>query len=186
MEKKAEWEVGGFQFGSEKDAALARGEQEKIAYLEKRLRYDDPESILLIYNKTIENHIFQTPVGFQYLQKLKDFLISKNLGTRAKGIPLYQQYSFRIEEEPAPRIAKQRVAPSQYRELRARLRRSVILNIILVLLVIALFIITYTGKNANILNYEKVLTNRYAGWEQELTEREAAIREKERALHLEE
>ena len=24
MEKKAEWEVGGFQFGSEKDAALAR------------------------------------------------------------------------------------------------------------------------------------------------------------------
>ena len=65
MEKKAEWEVGGFQFGSEKDAALARGEQEKIAYLEKRLRYDDPESILLIYNKTIENHIFQTPVGFQ-------------------------------------------------------------------------------------------------------------------------
>ena len=48
MEKKAEWEVGGFQFGSEKDAALARGEQEKIAYLEKRLRYDDPESILLI------------------------------------------------------------------------------------------------------------------------------------------
>ena len=78
------------------------------------------------------------------------------------------------------------MAPSQYRELRARLRRSVILNIILVLLVIALFIITYTGKNANILNYEKVLTNRYAGWEQELTEREAAIREKERALHLEE
>ena len=43
-----------------------------------------------------------------------------------------------------------------------------------------------SGKNANILNYEKVLTNRYAGWEQELTEREAAIREKERALHLEE
>ncbi len=188
MEQKEEWEVGGFQFGTEKDAALAKTEMEKIAYLEKRLRYDDPESVLAIYNKAIENGIFQTPVGFQYLQKLKGFLVEKNLASRAKGIPLHQQYSPITEEQeaPKPHTARVRIQPSQYRALRAKLRRSVLLNILLVLLVIAMFAITLTGKNANILNYERVLTDRYAGWEQELTEREAAVREKERSLHMEE
>ena len=188
MEQKEEWEVGGFQFGTEKDAALAKTEMEKIAYLEKRLRYDDPESVLAIYNKAIENGIFQTPVGFQYLQKLKGFLVEKNLASRAKGIPLHQQNSPTTEEQeaPKPHTARVRIQPSQYRALRAKLRRSVLLNILLVLLVIAMFAITLTGKNANILNYERVLTDRYAGWEQELTEREAAVREKERSLHMEE
>jgi len=32
MEQKEEWEVGGFQFGTEKDAALAKTEMEKIAF----------------------------------------------------------------------------------------------------------------------------------------------------------
>ncbi len=48
-----------------------------------------------------------------------------------------------------------------------------------VLLVIAMFAITLTGKNPNILNYERALTDQYnLSWEQELTEREAAVRGK--------
>ena len=41
-----------------------------------------------------------------------------------------------------------------------------------------------TGKTENILNYEKAVTDRYASWEQDLTEREAAVREKERELRI--
>ena len=59
-----------------------------------------------------------------------------------------------------------------------------ILNILLILLVIAMFVITLTGNNPTILNYEQKLQNKYAGWEQELTERENAVREKERELSL--
>ena len=192
MERKEEWEVGGFQFRTKEDAELAKTELDKITFLEKRLRYDDPESILTIYNKAIENGIFQTPVGFQYLQKLKGFLTERGLAGRARGIPLQQQYSSGVQEqgrgqEPDGRhVARVRVQPSQYRALRSKLRRSVLLNIVLILLVIIMFAITLNGKNANILNYERVLTDRYAGWEQELTQREAAVREKERALHMEE
>jgi len=184
MERKEEWEVGGFQFGSARDAELARMEQDKIGYIERRLQYDHPESVLSIYNKAIEQRIFQTPVGFQYLQSLKEFLVANGLGDQAKGIPLYQLYSYNMREETTPHTAKKRVQPSQYRVLRAKLRRSVILNIILVLLVIAMFAITLTGKTENILNYERVITDRYAGWEQELTERESVVREKERELRI--
>ncbi len=191
MERKETWEVEGFQFRTQEEAKLARTELDKITFLEKRLRYDDPESILTIYNKAIENGIFQTPVGFQYLQKLKNFLEENNLASRARNIPLQQhsgsgQEQAHRQEEDKQHVARVRIQPSQYRALRSKLRRSVWLNIILVLLVILMFAITLTGKNANILNYERVLTDRYAGWEQELTEREAAVREKERALRMEE
>ncbi|MBO5093837.1 MAG: hypothetical protein J6C33_05705 [Lachnospiraceae bacterium] len=184
MERKNEWEVGGFQFGSEKDVELAKTEQEKIAYLEKRIQYDHPESVLSVYNKAVENRIFQTPVGFQFLQRLHDFLSQKGLGEQAKSIPLYQVYSYDPKEEVRTHTAKRRVQPSQYRELRSKLRKSVILNLLLLLMVAAMFAITLTSDHPNILNYEKVLTNRYAGWEQELTEREKAVRERERALHM--
>ena len=81
-------------------------------------------------------------------------------------------------------VAQRRVQPSRYSQLRASLRKSVILNILLILLVIAMFVITLTGNNPTILNYEQKLQNKYAGWEQELTERENAVREKERELSL--
>ena len=83
MERKADWEVGGFQFGSEKDVELAKTEQEKIGFMEKRMRYDQPETVLAIYNKAIENRIFQTPVGLQYLQRLHDFLLEQGVEGRA-------------------------------------------------------------------------------------------------------
>ena len=185
MERKAEWEVGGFQFGSEKDVELAKIEQDKIAYLEKRIQYDQPESVLSVYNKAIANKIFQTPIGFQFLQKLHDFLTEQGLADRASSIPLYQVYSYDPQEEVAVHTAKRRVQPSQYRELRSKLRRSVILNLLLIVMVVAMFVITLTSNHPNILNYERVLTDKYAGWEQELTERENAVREKERALQME-
>lgn len=182
MERKSDWEVGGFQFGSEKDVELAKAEQEKIDFMEKRMRYDQPETVLAIYNKAIENRIFQTPVGLQYLQKLHDFLLEQGLEERTKSIPLYQVYSYNPSEEIKPRTAQRRVQPSQYKQLRSSLRKSIILNLFLIVLVAAMFVITLTADQPNILNYEKALVNKYAAWEQELTEREAAVREKEHAL----
>ena len=40
------------------------------------------------------------------------------------------------------------------------------------------------SENPNILNYEQNLINKYAQWEQELSERESIIREKERELNI--
>lgn len=182
MERKVEWEVGGFCFGSEKDAELAKMEQDKIGFMEKRMQYDKPQTVLAVYNKAIENRIFQTPVGFQYLQKIYDFLEQEGLQEEAKSIPLYQSYTFNPYEEMKARMPRRRIQASEYRQLRSRLRKSVILNIFLVILVAAMFVITLTADQPNILNYKRTLLNQYASWEQELTEREAAVREKEQAL----
>ena len=65
------------------------------------------------------------------------------------------------KRKPDPIPPGVRIQPSQYRALRSKLRKSVILNVFLVLLVIAMFAITLTGKNPNILNYEQALTDQY-------------------------
>ena len=59
------------------------------------------------------------------------------------------------------------------------------MNIVMIVAIIAMFIITLNSDQPNILNYEKNIQNKYAAWEQELTEREQTIREKERELHIE-
>ena len=63
---------------------------------------------------------------------------------------------------------------------------SMIVNAMLVAVIVVMFYIAYTSDNPNILNYENNLVNKYAQWEQELSERENAIREKERNLLIEE
>ncbi len=47
-----------------------------------------------------------------------------------------------------------------------------------------MLIITLNGTTPNAINYKNAITNQYASWEQELSEREAAVREKERELNI--
>ena len=47
-----------------------------------------------------------------------------------------------------------------------------------------MFLITATSGQTTILNYEKKLQDRYAQWEQQLTQREKSIREEEQELEL--
>ena len=61
---------------------------------------------------------------------------------------------------------------------------SVVLNIALIGAVIWMFWIATHTDNPNIINYETVLTNRYASWDQELTERERQVRLMERELGI--
>jgi hypothetical protein len=58
-------------------------------------------------------------------------------------------------------------------------------NILLVLIILYMFIIAINSNQPNILNYQRVLQNRYASWEQELSQREQTIRDKERELSIE-
>ena len=61
---------------------------------------------------------------------------------------------------------------------------SLALNLVLVFLVAAMFVILNFSQTDNIVNYKRNITNRFAEREERLKEREAAIREKERKLHL--
>ena len=63
--------VSGFAFYSEKDARLAEQERQKIAYLDKRIDRTNLESVLVIYKKALDDRVFRTPVGLEYLRELQ-------------------------------------------------------------------------------------------------------------------
>ena len=177
----------GYAFLNEEDAKRAMNESKRILQLEEKLDYSKSESILLVYKKAIQERVFKTPVGIQYLKRMQNYLLGRAEidKTKIPPIQLYTSYENVFRENLSP--AKARVKPSEAGKKRnALLPFSIILNIALIAAILAMFFIALDAKNPNLVNYENALVNKYAQWEQELTEREQTVRDKERALLLQE
>lgn len=179
MEKEREFIVNGFAFENVEDAQEAEKECRKILFLESKIDYGDLTKVQAIYEKALRDEVFRTAVGLFYLKGMRDFLVHEEEGLDEI-----------LPNVPAPETAVSRPVKSAELQPRRqqdpkqaekdyRFRVSVILNVLLVLAVIAMFFIALDADQPNILNYEREITNKYASWEQELTEREQAVREKE-------
>ena len=176
--------VGGYAFLTDKDAQIARQEEKKIEYLEARIDYNRPESVLYVYRKSLEERMFRTPVGLEYMRYMRDFLMRQESidPQRVPTIPLNNTFDDEVTAPVKTVKKKPTAAMSRVEKRKQQFMVSVILNIVLVIAMIAMFSISLSSENPNIFNYEKNLTNKYATWEQELTEREQVVREKEREL----
>lgn len=179
---REQYTVNGYLFGDVEDVKLAHQEQSAIQYMEKKMERYNGEAILAVYQATLEKKLFRTPIGYNYLQQLQKKMLSLGVAKdKIPPIPLYQVYNnnYKTKEPPVRKPIKKKVEPQV-----KKLRYSMLGNFILIVLVILLFAITLTGENANAINYRNAITNEYSAWEQELTERENAVREKERELGI--
>ncbi len=182
---KSELSVNGFLFGSMDDVELADQELSTVKYIESRIQNRNADTILSVYQGAIDRKMFRTPIGYAYMHELQKRLV--NLGVNKDdipGIPLYQVYNNKLEEELKPRRSIT-VPVHKKRNAVVQMNRTLItVNIILILLLIALFVINIKGSTPTVLNYRYALENEYASWEQELKDRESAVREKERILNI--
>ena len=139
--------------------------------------------ILQLYRKALNERTFQTPVGLAFVNELRERLIEEGVEEfEIEPIPVYYdvvQNKMRAGFEPV----KEKEEEKPKKEM-TKLTVSVVLNVILVLLVAGMFFVAMSGNNANILNYRNAIVDEYASWEQELTEREKAVREKEQELGI--
>ncbi len=186
MAEQKEYCVDGYHFMSVEDAREAQVETVKAEYFGSKLQGKNAESMLAVYDKVLDEKMFETPIGWEYLKKLQRELRRNGVSEgQIRPIPLYVTFCHkdsRVNTEPARDRIRQstKVSPD-----RRKLQTSVIVNILLGILVAAMFWITLNSNNPNILNYKRKITNEYASWEQDLTERENAIREKESSLGME-
>ncbi len=180
---KTDYYVEGYRFGSLEDAQQAQMEQKKAAYFESRLEGKNAQNILAVYDKILDEKIFVTPVGWAYLKQLQEELHALGVEEeQIRPIPMYIIFKHDVDEEVR---VKQRIVPTRKRDKsNDKFRISLLVNIILAILVLAMFGITLKSDNPNILNYRKAIINEYAAWEQELTEREEQIRQKEAELGI--
>ncbi len=181
--------VHGVKYASVHDATAAGEELKKIAYIEERMNYNNPEEVLAIYNKMIENKLFVTPSGYEFLFRIRDILKQYPEIDNDRIYPVITESLFtqraRNEARASLRPAASHDTREELKKTKNGFRTSVIINIFLVGLVIALFVIALNSDNPNILNYKTVLENRYAEWEENLSEREAQLKEREKQLGTE-
>ena len=187
LKQEQSYIVGGFSFTSENEAEKAKKEREGIRYIKEKTNMNNPEMVLRIYNKMIREKMFETAVGYAYLFDLQEYLrtnpyikdedilpIEVIHPTLKEGLKEEKQKHKEQMQEMKKKAAK---STETDKALKSRYQLSLLLNLILVISVVFMFIISATSNHPNILNYEEELINRYSSWEQELTEREAALRE---------
>ena len=131
---------------------------------------------------------FSAPVA---LDDILSVGIAKNLalvlcttGYSEEEIPyvtMYHNYTVKKRKESTAET-KQRINPAKKKEKADKLTISILLNLFLTLLVVGMFAIAYTSEHPNLLNYERAIVDKYAAWEQDLTEREDALREEKLQL----
>ena len=184
---KNEFIYAGYSFLTKEEGDIAIAEQKKVDYLRKNLNHGNPDTVHALYEKAIAERFFKTPIGMSFLKELQDYLIdtADYPESEISAIPVPQgiETSTFAHTRTKPKIA----APQQKTKEKEGLPLhflSYMLNVILIIAVIAMFIITLKADQPNILNYENSLINKYADWEQELTQREAAVREKELELSI--
>ncbi len=186
MAEQKDYCVEGYRFGSIEDAKEAQVEKIKADYFNARLQGKNAESMLAVYDKVLDDKIFETPVGWEYLKRMQKELRRTGLNEEdIRPIPMYVTFCHK-EDAATAQPVRERIRPSKkINEGKRNLRVSIMVNILLAILAGGMFVISLNSKNPNILNYKKAILNEYASWEQELTERESAIREREKSLGAE-
>lgn len=190
--------VGGIAFADPEQAKLAQQEQKRIELLQQKLDYNNVAAVAAVYSKAQQGQIFKTAIGISYMLQLRDFLLQN--GYEEGGIPplILPETSQQLKSEEQMLTAqeerirqrenvwKKRMDAQKEKELglRRKLQSCFLIIGVLVVMVIALFVISQTSNNLNILNYKTKLNNEYSTWEQQLKEREAVIREKEKELQI--
>lgn len=199
MNREEGFLVEGYRFYSKDEAEKASRELAKIRVLDEKLDAEDLEAVKGIYIKAVSQQVFETQIGFDYLRNIQRYLISKRAMTPEEN-PLPVYYSKMMQEEEVLHIKEEYQAfekelreetqkqidreKEQAEKAGSKCRTFMILTGVLAVMVAGMFLISLTGKNATVLNYKTAVVNRYAEWEQELTEREAAIRQKEAELEI--
>ncbi len=167
----------GYEFANIDDAVLAQAEVKKIDYLKAHLDQGDADTVKALYDKAIDDNFFRSPVGMNFLSELREYMIDTLDFTEdeVRPVPIYLLYDGNSRK-------KSDAKKEEKKEKVGFLFVSVVLNIALVIAVIIMFWIATNTDQPNIINYETVLTDKYATWEQDLSTRESRVREAEKAL----
>lgn len=189
--------VDGFLFEDEAMAQLARKEEEGIRFIKQRTALDNPEVVLKLYKKLLEQELFVTPVGVRFLTELQNILLASVYIARDEIPPIpVKAAEENKKNEPATTMEKvvqkpveavKKVNKKVDSKVGGDYRKPFLIAsfcaIVLGLSVIGMFVINaVSGNNINIINYREQLLNEYSSWEAELKTEEERLERWEETL----
>ena len=192
-------EQGIFSYKSSEEAKAAAAEADAIAKLNAKIDYNRPQTVHKLYDKIIEQNMLHSPEGTVFLIELRTYLEENaaSLDHPVMGIPSDKFDDPDTEKKgkvkgkliPASEVEKriERIKSARKRDAenfkKSKLTRDIVI-VFLAVCILAMLVISGLSDTPSILNYENELQDKYADWESELTERESAVRAKEKELGI--
>ena len=171
--------VDGFSFDDEYLFKEAKKEAEGVRYMKARVNLQYPDRVLQIYRRMIEQKMFQTQVGYAYLRELQDYLQTMPQVSNDAILPIPVCATVKVSDA----AGTTETLREEVRKSRRAFRWSVVIHFFEAAVIVVMFAIAMSSSSPTVLNYENKLQNKYAAWEQQLEEREAAVLQKERMLY---
>ena len=179
--------VGGYEFATKEEAQLAKDELNAIKYLSQKTNSKDPKQVYSLYNKIIERKLFSTHVGMNYLKNLQTFLYKSDEipNDKIQPIPINAetQGEINIRRERSEFKSELRDMSVKVAKYKNNFTRVMIINVVLIIIIIAIFVILNTSSNPNIINYEVNIQNKYSQWQEQLQSQEESLNARENALN---
>ena len=176
--------VDGFLFEDEATAELAKKEEEGIRFIKERTALDNPEVVLRLYKKLLDQGLFVTPVGIRFMTELQNVLLSSPYITKEDIPPIRvsQQVVVSTEGEVTPQESVKGTPEAVKRsgkedKYKKPFQITLFFAIIFAISIMGMFLITeISGNNVNIINYRNEILNEYSSWEVELQEKEEELK----------
>lgn len=179
--------VGGYEFATKEEAQLAKDELNAIKYLSQKTNSKDPKQVYSLYNKIIERKLFSTHVGMNYLKNLQTFLYKSDEipNDKIQPIPINAetQGEINIRRDRSEFKSELRDMSVKVAKYKNNFTRVMIINVVLIIIIIAMFVILNTSSNPNIINYEVNIQNKYSQWQEQLQSQEESLNARENALN---
>lgn len=180
--------VDGFLFEDEETAQLARKEEEGIRFIKERTALNNPEVVLKLYKKMLEQELFVTPVGIRFLTELQNILLTSVYIARDEIPPIpvkaveVERVEVEVPVEESAKVEKKQVS-KQEGSYKKPFYIATFFAFIFATSVLGMFIINaISGNNVNIMNYREQLLNEYSSWEAELESEEERLQDWEKSL----
>ena len=173
--------VDGFVFSSLAEAQTASKEQKNIDIIRQRTPLSDPGAAYALYCKLIERNMFKTSVGLGFLYELRHYLM-EDCGYAPEELPNMQAVKAGNSDIFAD--IKRESLEEQIKVLKLSIRRMTIVIVALIAIVIGMFVVAVINPNVGYVNTEYKVLNKYSAWEEDLTNREKIIKQKEKELNI--
>ena len=180
--------VDGFLFEDEETAQLARKEEEGIRFIKERTALNNPEVVLRLYKKLLDQELFVTPVGIRFLTELQNILLTSVYIARDEIPPIpvkaveVERVEVKVPVEATTKTEK-KVMSKNEGSYKKPFYVATFFAVIFALSVLGMFVINaVSGNNVNIINYRDQILNEYSGWEAELESEEKRLQDWEESL----
>lgn len=170
MEKGKNYTYQGFTFRSEAELAEAKKEAEVVAYIRGQADLSNVKTVVKLYNRLIEKGTLGTELGISFLKELRSRALDSGVVAESSLEPLPEAEKKEVKEPKT--VSKDRKLMELYRE---RSKNLTYVVIILCVVIGVLFAIRLFGTASPFVDYEQKVLDEYAGWKEELTEKEEEL-----------